>query len=135
MEEVMNLEDNDMCYACGKNNAKGLHLEFSFIEQEKRIETTFVPSDDYQGWKGVLHGGIIATLLDETMAKLAQRLGYRALTASLDIRFKNVAKTSEPLYVNAEVVRFTKKLIYAKAVASRGDDSAIAEAQARLMIL
>jgi acyl-coenzyme A thioesterase PaaI-like protein len=135
MENLKNLEDNDMCFACGKKNTNGLHLEFSFIEQKKRIETTFMPSDAYQGWKGVLHGGIIATLVDESMAKLAQRLGYRALTASLDIRFKDVAKTSDPLHVRAEIAKHTKKLLYAKAVAVREDGGIIAEAQARLMIL
>ena len=135
MENLKNLEDNDMCYACGKQNPNGLHLEFSFIEEEKRIETTFVPSDAYQGWKGVLHGGIIATLVDESMAKLAQRLGYRALTASLDIRFKDVAKTCDSLRVSAEVDKHSKKLLYAKAVATREDVRVIAEAQARLMIL
>ena len=135
MENLKNLEDNDMCYACGKKNTKGLHLEFLFIEQEKRIETTFMPSDEHQGWKGILHGGIIATLVDEAMAKLAQRLGYRALTASLDIRFKDVAKTCDSLRVSAEVDKHSKKLLYAKAVATREDGRVIAEAQARLMIL
>ena len=135
MENFKNLEDNDMCFACGKQNTSGLHLEFSFAEQEKRIETTFMPSDAYQGWKGVLHGGIIATLVDETMAKLAQRLGYRALTASLDIRFKDVAKTCDPLHVSAEIAKHAKKLLYAKALVTRSDGSVIAEAEARLMIL
>jgi acyl-coenzyme A thioesterase PaaI-like protein len=135
MENLKNLEDNDMCFACGKENENGLQLDFSFSKQEKRIQTTFLPSDTYQGWKGVLHGGIIATLVDESMAKLAQRLGYRALTASLDIRFKEVAKTSDSLHVSAEIVKYTKKLLYAKALATRIDGGVIAEAQARLMIL
>ena len=135
MENFKNLEDNDMCFACGKENENGLQLDFSFSEQEKRIETTFLPSDTYQGWKGVLHGGIIATLVDESMAKLAQRLGYRVLTASLDIRFKEVAKTSDSLHVSAEIAKHTKKLLYAKALATRSDGSVIAEAQARLMLL
>ena len=135
MENLKNLEDNDMCFACGKENTNGLHLDFCFSEQEKRIETTFLPSDIYQGWKGVLHGGIIATLVDESMAKLAQRLGYPALTASLDIRFKNLAKTSDPLHVSAEIVKHNKKLLYARALATRSDGSVIAQAEAKLMIL
>jgi len=135
MEKAINLEDNDMCYACGKNNTKGLHLEFSFDKQEQCIETTFVPSDDYQGWQGVVHGGIIATLMDECMAKLAQFLGYRVVTASLNMRFKDVAKTGEPLSVRGEITKLSKKLIYAKA-ATRGEDGkVVAEAQAKLMVV
>ena len=135
MEKAINLEDNDMCYACGKNNAKGLHLEFSFDTQEQCIETTFVPSDDYQGWQGVVHGGIIATLMDECMAKLAQFMGYRVVTASLNMRFKDVAKTGKPLSARGEITKLSKKLIYAKAVTRGEDGKVVAEAQAKLMVL
>jgi acyl-coenzyme A thioesterase PaaI-like protein len=134
MEQSIHLEDDGMCYACGKKNEKGLHLEFSFFEKEKRIETTFLPSSFHQGWKGVVHGGIVATVMDEAMAKLVHRLGYHALTASLDIRFKDVAKTLEPLKVRAEITKLAKKLIFAKAVASREDGEIVAEAHAKLMI-
>jgi len=134
MEDLKTLEDDGMCYACGKNNEKGLHLEFSFYEQEKRVETTFVPLNAHQGWQGVVHGGIIATLMDEAMAKLAQFLGYRVLTASLDVRFKDVAKTGDLLHVRAEVAKLSKKIIYAKAVTSRGNGSVVADAHSRLMV-
>jgi len=130
----MHLEDDGMCYACGKKNEKGLHLEFSFFKQEKSVETTFLPSDLHQGWKGVVHGGIIATIMDEAMAKLVHFLGYHALTASLDVRFKDVAKTRESLTVSAEVTKITKRLIFTKAVAHRGDGKVIAEARAKLMV-
>lgn len=130
----MHLEDDGMCYACGKKNEKGLHLEFSFFKQEKSVETTFLPSVLHQGWKGVVHGGIIATIMDEAMAKLVHFLGYHALTASLDVRFKDVAKTRESLTVSAEVTKITKRLIFTKAVAHRGDGKVIAEARAKLMV-
>jgi len=135
MDELKSLEDNGMCFACGKKNEKGLHLEFSFHEQEKSVETTFCPQDMHQGWQGVVHGGIISTLMDEAMAKLAQLLGLHALTASLDVRFKEVARTGEPLHVRAELAKLTKKLIYAKAFARRADGSIVAEAQAKLIIM
>lgn len=135
MDQLKNLEDDGMCFACGRNNDKGLHLEFSLNRREKLVETTFVPLDVHQGWQGVVHGGIIATLMDEAMAKLVQLLGFRALTASLDVRFKEVARTGEPLRVRAEVAKLSKKLIYAKAVAGRADGGVVAEAQAKLMIM
>ena len=130
----MHLEDDNMCFACGKENEKGLHLEFSFFEQEKRIETTFIPSNVHQGWKGVVHGGIIATVLDEAMAKLVHRLGYSVLTASLDIRYKDLAKTLEPLKVSAEITKLSKRLIYTRAVAQQGNGKTVAEAHAKMMI-
>lgn len=134
MENLMSLEDNDMCYACGGRNEKGLRLEFVFFKQDNTIETTFVPSSYHQGWKGVVHGGVIATVLDEAMAKLVHFLGYRALTASLDIRFKDMARTMEPLKVRAEVTRLTRRLIFAKAIANREDGQVIAEADSKLRV-
>ena len=131
----MSLEDNDMCYACGGRNEKGLRLEFVFFKEDNTIETTFVPSSHHQGWKGVVHGGVIATVLDEAMAKLVHFLGYHALTASLDIRYKDMAKTREPLKVRAEVTRFTKRLIFAKAIANREDGQVIAEANSKLRVI
>lgn len=89
----------------------------------------------HQGWQGVVHGGIIATLMDEAMAKLVQLLGFHALTASLDVRFKEVARTGDPLQVKAEAVKLSKKIIYARAVISRGDGDIVAEAQSKLMIM
>lgn len=130
----MHLEDNDMCYACGMKNKKGLHLEFTLYEHDKSITTTFLPSELHQGWEGVVHGGIIATVMDEAMAKLAHLLGYHVLTASLDVRFKDIAKTREPLKVRAEVTKLSKKLIYTRAVANKEDGKVIAEAHAKLML-
>jgi uncharacterized protein (TIGR00369 family) len=135
MDELKSLEDDGMCFACGRNNDKGLHLEFSLNRQEKLVETTFVPLDVHQGWQGVVHGGIIATLMDEAMAKLVQLLGFRALTASLDVRFKEVARTGELLRVKAEVAKLSKKIVYARAVINRGDGDVVAEAQSKLMIM
>ncbi len=131
----MNLEDDNMCFACGKNNPQGLQLEFSFNEREQYVETTFIPSPVYQGWQGVVHGGIIATLMDECMAKLAQFLGYRVVTASLTMRFKDVAKTGKPLTVRGEITKLSKKLIYAKAETRGEGGKVVAEAQAKLMVI
>ena len=74
-----------------------------------------------------MHGGIIATVMDEAMAKLAHLLGYHVLTAALDVRFKDMAKTREPLKVRAEVTKLSKKLIYTRAVANKENGKVIAK--------
>jgi len=134
MGESIHLKDDSMCYACGKKNEKGLHLEFTFSEEAKKIETTFLPSTIHQGWKGVVHGGIIITIMDEAMAKLVHFLGYHALTASIDVRFKQTAKIFESLKVSAEITKFSKRLIFTRAVANREDGKVIAVARAKMMV-
>ena len=67
------LIDNNKCFVCGQENTDGLQLKFSYSSDGGKVETRFVPDAKYQGWKEVLHGGIIMTLLDEVMAKAAAK--------------------------------------------------------------
>ena len=124
--------DDGMCFACGEKNTRGLNLKFSVFPQKRRIETTLTLSTEFQGWKGIVHGGIVTTILDELMGKITQELGIRAVTASLEVRFKNVARISEEIRAVGEVTRIEKKLIYAQAQAFRSDGTIIAEAFGKL---
>ena len=51
-------------------------MTFEIDKEKKTLKTTFVGSPVYQGYDGILHGGIISALLDEAMAKLSYELGY-----------------------------------------------------------
>ena len=84
----MKLETGGYCFVCGKNNPNGLRLSFEIDKEKQILKTTFVASPTYQGWDGIVHGGILCTLLDEAMANLVYELGYQAVTASIEIRFK-----------------------------------------------
>ena len=87
------LIDNNYCFACGSKNPDGLKLEFKYSDDGSKAETTYIPPEKFQGWKGIVHGGIITTLLDELMAKAAINKGYQILTGEITTRFKNPAKT------------------------------------------
>jgi acyl-coenzyme A thioesterase PaaI-like protein len=81
----MKFETYGNCFVCGKNNPGGLQLSFEIDKERQTLKTTFVASPTFQGWDGIVHGGIISTLLDEAMAKLVYELGYQSVTASLEI--------------------------------------------------
>jgi uncharacterized protein (TIGR00369 family) len=125
--------DDGMCFACGDRNPRGLNLKFNVFPQKRRIETTLVLSPEFQGWKGIVHGGIITTILDELMGKITQELGIKAVTAALEVRFKNVARVSEEIKAVGEVTRIEKRLIYAQSQAFRSDGTLIAEAFGKLL--
>ena len=55
-----------MCFVCGVNNPIGLHLDF-WMDGEQ-VWTDFTPGREHQGYPGVMHGGLVATLLDESWA-------------------------------------------------------------------
>lgn len=82
----MEVIDNHHCFACGAKNPKGLKMEISF--ENGRAISRIVLSKTYQGWQGIAHGGIVATLLDEVMAHAVMRTHGLAVTGSLEVRFR-----------------------------------------------
>jgi uncharacterized protein (TIGR00369 family) len=101
-------------------------LSFQIDKERQTLKTTFNASPTFQGWDGIVHGGIISTLLDEAMAKLVYELGYRAVTASLEIKFKKPAPILEPLSVHGEITEVSKRLIRAKAHVAKEDGTILA---------
>jgi uncharacterized protein (TIGR00369 family) len=128
------LIDDNYCFACGSKNSDGLKLKFTYSDDNSKAETTYIPPEKFQGWKGIVHGGIITTLLDEVMAKAAIIKGYHILTGEITVRFKNPAKTLEPLRCEAEIEEVKKKLLYVKGTAYNKDDEVVAEARSKMII-
>jgi uncharacterized protein (TIGR00369 family) len=122
----MKFESYGNCFVCGENNPNGLRLSFEIDPERQILETTFVASPTFQGWDGIVHGGIISTLLDEAMAKLVYELGYQAVTALLEIKFKKPAPIQEPLLVYGEITEVSKRLIRAKAHIAKKDGTILA---------
>lgn len=81
----------DRCFGCGDANAIGLHLDH-FTRQDDTVTAPFVPRPEYEGFEGTLHGGIIATALDEISAWSAMYVHeVLVFTAKLSIRYRSTA--------------------------------------------
>ncbi len=79
------------CFGCGRANAIGLHLD-GFEASGTAIRATFTPRDEYRGFDGILHGGIVASALDEVLGWTAILVeGVMAVTAKLELRYRNPA--------------------------------------------
>jgi uncharacterized protein (TIGR00369 family) len=126
------LRDNQRCYVCGKENPAGLGVVFEINKGSRIISAKFTPSDIYQGYEGIVHGGILTTLLDEAMVKLTVGLGIPAVTAEMMVKFKAPAAPGEELLVSGKLTRETNKLIQAEARIERGT-VVIAEAKGKLL--
>ena len=129
----MDLVDGGVCFVCGKRNEEGLKLDFLLNKELMTVEASFSPGPKFQGFQGIIHGGIIATLLDEAMGKVAHLLGLKAVTASLEIKFRKPVKIKEKLFVKGEVTRITSRLVLAKATIKKEDGSIVAEASGKLL--
>ncbi len=126
-------ESDGKCFVCGEANPGGLRLSFDIDREKQTLKTTFTPGPVFQGYDGIVHGGILSTLLDEAMAKLAYELGYNAVTASLEIRFKKPAVILEPLRIYGEITEAKKRIIRAKAQIAGEDGTIVAIGSSTLM--
>jgi uncharacterized protein (TIGR00369 family) len=115
------------------DNPGGLRLHFHIDEENKTLSTEFVPPEIYQGWDGIVHGGILSTLLDEAVAKLAYELGYDAVTAKLVLTFRKPARVNRPLKVYGKLDKITSRLIEGSSRIEDAEGKTVAEGQARLV--
>jgi len=80
------VEDDGMCFCCGARNPIGLKLTFEMLPGP-RMRTEWTPRPEHAGFKDLVHGGLVATLLDEVMIRLLYALDIRAVTAELNARY------------------------------------------------
>lgn len=115
------------CFGCGDLNPCGLKLVFA--REGDGVTADFMPRPQDEGFFGVVHGGIVTTLLDEAMAWAAFATGTWAVTAKLDVRFRQPVHVGVAVRVSARVVRARGRLIEASGeVRSTADGELLAEA-------
>lgn len=113
MKKIINPFDNDlnMCFGCGKKNPLGLKL--SFHESEESLHASWLPTDNYQGYPNVLHGGVITTLFDEIGAWCIYiKLGTAGVTTEIKTSFVN------PVFISKGIISLTA------SVSERSDKNA-----------
>ena len=129
----MKLEDDHYCFVCGKQNTGGLNLNFSFPEGKAFAE--FILRKKFQGYKDIIHGGIIAAILDEAMIKAALAQGIHAVTAEIAVRFTNPLLAGEKGTVEAEITKSGRKLIEATASIRVAGSRTVADGKGKLIVV
>ena len=125
------IEVDDFCFCCGKNNEKGLQLSFSYPDKNS-AETRLTIPNHFTGWKSVVHGGLLAMLLDEAMAHACISAEYFAVTAEMTIRYRNPTEVGESIRIFGKVKAVRSKIIETTGEIS-GSKGVIAEANARYL--
>jgi uncharacterized protein (TIGR00369 family) len=127
----MKLSDDGYCFVCGPKNPIGLKLDFHF--NGTSIKTVFIPKKEHQGYFNIVHGGILTTLLDEAMVKLAIAMDMPAVTAQMDVRLKKALEVGETVKIEARMLHVTKRLLEAHAEAITGENEIVADAKGKLI--
>jgi uncharacterized protein (TIGR00369 family) len=92
-----NLENH--CFGCGGANARGMQLAFEQDDTTRRIRGVFRIGAQYQGGPGFVHGGIVATLLDEVMAKVNRFEKDIAVTAEMTVEYLKPVRVEQEVAV------------------------------------
>ena len=122
------LPNSRTCFVCGEENHAGLQLRF-FVEDGK-VKALFQPKPHHCGYANVLHGGLVAALLDETMAWAANRaLARMTVTAELKLRYRKPVPGNRPTLVWAEITKSNRRIAYGNSaiVDDTGEEYASAE--------
>jgi uncharacterized protein (TIGR00369 family) len=92
------------CFGCGPANPIGLHLEFLLAENGAVVCLATLPQH-FEGHPGYAHGGIIATLLDETMSKAVRAKGFTAMTRQMEIDYLRPVPSNAAVRIEGRVLR------------------------------
>ncbi len=124
---------DELCFGCGRKNPFGLKLDFKWDGETAKAE--FTPKRHHQSWKGIVHGGIIACMLDEAMAYAAYFQGLSCLTARMHVTFKRPAVVDELLLITSSIVKNARRLVETKASIFLQDGTLVAEATATQFVV
>ena len=135
--ELNDTTDYQLCFACGQRNPYGLHMVFR--QEDDSIVCDFMPQVEHQGFPGIIHGGIVASVLDEALNRTSMLGNPPAwtMTGRLEVRYRRNVPYGPLLRVRAKLKSQRGRLLTATGVLTLAEDEAmvLAEAQGTFMAL
>ncbi|MGI9528083.1 MAG: PaaI family thioesterase [Acidimicrobiia bacterium] len=123
----------DTCFGCGSANPIGLHLD-GFAVDGNDVVAPFAPRADFTGFEGTLHGGIVATALDEISAWSAMFThGVLVFTATLDLRYRSQARSADEFEMRGTVLERRGRRLRIAGQMNR-DGSVVAESSGLFIV-
>lgn len=127
--------NSKMCLVCGLKNPFGLHTTFYELDN-KELLAIFKPREEHQSYPGRLHGGIISTILDETIGRaiMIQSEGeIWGVTIELQIRFKKPVPLGEELRVIGRITKNSSRFFEGTGELLLHDGSVAAEGHGKYL--
>jgi acyl-coenzyme A thioesterase PaaI-like protein len=112
--DVLGAKPQSRCFACGAENPHGLHLQFG-PDTDGAVAAEWTPLSHFEGFQGIVHGGVISTVLDEAMSKAVAARGWQALTCDLRVRLRVHVEVGSRMMVRAWVVEKNRRRVLTEA--------------------
>lgn len=123
------------CFGCGGANPHGMRLVFERDDQGQRIRGRFRIGAGFQGGPGFVHGGIIATVLDEAMGKVNRFHDVTAVTAELSIEYHRPIRVDEEIVVEASHVERNGRQLWHAGEIRNAAGQVLAKGKGRFVVI
>jgi len=115
-----------LCFVCGMENPIGLKA-FFYDDDNGRVIVKFTPRQEHQGYPGFVHGGIITALMDEAIGRVVTSLDIWAVTAKLELKFRQPVPLGEELTIIGEMIRLRSRSFEARGELRLADGTVAVE--------
>lgn len=120
--------NSEMCFVCGRSNPVGLYMQF-YDDGEVEVVSEYTVPERYQGYPGIVHGGVVAAMLDEVVARVSM-IGdphHFMMSVKLQILYRQPVPTETPLRIVGRIIRLRGRLGKAEGRIYLPDGSVAAE--------
>ncbi len=126
MKEILRYSN---CFVCGDQNRHGLKARFFFDGEKAVSEITATP--EFEGYRGIYHGGVISSLLDEVMIKAILARGKYVVTVELTVRYQLPVNVGDKINLSGRVVKSKGRVTFTEGEARGTDGRVYATATAK----
>ncbi len=99
------------CFVCGRDNPHGLHMTF-YDNGEDLVFADYAVPEAYQGYPGIVHGGIVAAMLDEVVGRVAMIGDHHhfMMSVRMEVKYRHPVPIETPLRITGRIVRLRGRL-------------------------
>lgn len=130
----MDVFDNRYCFVCGQDNPVGFKTNIDVDRDTQSAKCTLAVPADFQGWKGMVHGGIVSVFLDEVSAYAGMTVADAVVTGELKTRFHKPVPVEREVTVCARVINQTRRTVMVEAKLTMQGE-VLASAEAKMVIV
>jgi acyl-coenzyme A thioesterase PaaI-like protein len=127
---------DDYCFACGARNPIGMHMQVNYVEDITGAESLLALPKEFQGWQEVIHGGILATILDEIMMHAVWHFAGTAVTLGIEVQFRQPLAPAEKVLARGRITQTKGRRLKAQGeIIRQADNRLIANSLGRFLLL
>lgn len=128
------LIDDGYCFACGPNNPIGLRMKV--VYENGQAACMLCLSRELQGWNGIVHGGVVAAILDEVMAHAVTHFVAKAVTTSLQITYRSPVPVGRSVRAVGHIMEHKRRSVVARGeLFLEENGQLLAEGESRFLLL